>query len=100
MSCVHLKVIHSVDGETMDTVREGERERHQLNEIYERVTRIDYSHSPTELLSPTAGKQTTAEQVEEMLESGNAQIFTEGVSEGVFIIHTVLIVLPVSSHRL
>lgn len=26
-----------------------------------------------------AGKQTTAEQVEEMLESGNAQIFTEGI---------------------
>lgn len=27
-----------------------------------------------------AGKNTTAEEVEEMLESGNAQIFTDGVS--------------------
>ena len=32
------------------------------------------------LIHLSAGKQTTAEQVEEMLESGNAQIFTEGVS--------------------
>ena len=34
-------------------------------------------------LSPTAGRTTNDEQIDEMLESGNLQIFTEGVCTGV-----------------
>lgn len=47
-------------------------------------TQVDYRErckSRIQRQLEIAGKTTTAEQVEEMLESGNAQIFTDGVSE-------------------
>ena len=45
-------------------------------------TQVDYRErckSRIQRQLEIAGKQTTAEEVEEMLESGNAQIFTEGI---------------------
>lgn len=47
--------------------------------IFNKTKQSTYMFSPIQLMIP-AGRQTTNEELEEMLEQGNPAVFTQGVS--------------------